>query len=188
VAQLLYADASLAVVRTMRGSTVAVDTAGGAGQLELARPDQAQAVWATRRGDALHLLEAATVSQTAAPGPDCFFSGSGFALRAVRLPSGTPLWRCELPGEGMTVSTPAPCGDIWLLSASNKGQVGLIGVDGATGRQAFVVQLSTRGGPGPAPFVVSAGRVVIGLGDSVSALTPSERTLRDALAEARAGR
>jgi outer membrane protein assembly factor BamB len=187
VARLLYADASLAVVRTMRGSTVAVETAGGTARLELARPDQAQAVWATRRGDVLYLLEAAAVSETVPSGPDCFFSGSGFAVQAVRLPSGTPLWRCELPGDGMTVSTPVPCGDVWLLSASKEGQVGLIGVDSASGRRAFAVQLSTPGSRGPAPFVVSAGRVVIGLGDSVRALTPSGRTLRDAVAEARAG-
>ena len=173
VSALVYADDSLAVLRTLDGRAVAIELAEGGRVLELSPAPGAQVVWADRAGDMLFLLECADLRQTIRYGPGSHFVGSGFALRALRMPDAAPLWRYELPGsQEQTVGTPLRCGKDWVFASGGPDQVRIAGVEALTGKESFAVELKGAGSSGPVPFTVSASRIVVGVGGTVTALVP----------------
>jgi len=168
--RVLHADDEWLVVRTLTGAARAVPLPGGPA-VDLADG----ALWADRRGDRVCLLRAAQDSGVQYHGPGRHVHGSGFSLHARHLADGRAVWDTDLHVTGPAmVSEPLRCGRLWLLTASEAERARVLGVEAASGAVVFDVELAGGAGVRALPFVVEAGRVVVGLGDRVTALEPGE--------------
>jgi hypothetical protein len=180
VDRLLHADGELAVVRTMDGSAVCMDSRSGE-RLFSAQPGEgASTAWAARVGEAVYVLEATGLEGIVRHGPESHFLGTGFRFRALRLPGGAPLWSRELPGTGFQVAgPPLRVGRLWLLRSSEPGRLHVLAADAETGEQAFNLTLEGPESPEPFSLAAAAGGLVIGRQQEVLALAPSEEAVRE---------
>ena len=159
---LLAADQDVVLALTLDGRLVGISARDGRQVLDV--PAQgARPLWAARRGETVYVLQASDLRDAADVGPETYFSGSGFVFRALRLADGTELWRLVWPAAPVqTMAPPRASGDLWLLRSTQSGQVRVAGVDAATGKEAFEVELEASKAPGPAMLLVRDGRLLVG--------------------------
>jgi outer membrane protein assembly factor BamB len=171
VERILHVDGSLLVCRSLEGQTVLVRREGAGRPLEATLTPSGVPLWAERQGDALYLLEAARLEGTAAYGPSEHWVGTGLVLRALDARDGREMWHAALPGpEKQMVGPPLNCGGLWLVGSGAWEKACVTGIEKDSGHCAFAVELDGPPGLRPVPMTVSEGRVVLGVGDRVTAL------------------
>jgi len=185
VAGIPWADQEVVTVNTPDRRTLLLDGRTGAVVTDVTGPDSGEVVWAERRDGVLYVLEAARLRARLPYGPEVHWQGSGFVLRAVRLPDGGTLWTRAWPQEeDRIVGSPVPCEGVWLLRSSGPGRLWVAGVEAASGADVFSVELPGRQRPRPMPLVLSGGRMLLGRGNTVIALKPGGAPLGQAVEDA----
>ncbi len=175
VDRIVCADEEVAVVRTVDGGADVLDARTGAVRMAMSRAGEGEVLWAERRGDAIYALEAARLRRRLSCGPETHWQGSGFILRAVRMPDGKALWTRPLPaGQDEVVGPPIPCEGLWLIRSCGEGRLWIAGVDAESGMDVFSLELEAGPSPAPLPLLVSGGRVILGAADGVVALEPGD--------------
>jgi len=170
-----WADQEVVTVNTLDQRTLLLDARTGDVVTDVTGADSRKVVWAERRGGVLYALEAARLRARLPYGPEMHWQGSGFVLRAVRVPDGGTLWtRAWSQGEDQIVSPPISCEGLWLLRSSGRGRLWVAGVDAASGADVFSVELEGGQRPRPMPLVLSGGRMLLGRGNTVIALKPGD--------------
>lgn len=183
VNRLIYADQAIVLLRTMDGRTVGLDRQTGSPCIQVGGAEDPEVVWAERREDVLYVLEAAELRRRIPYGPETHFQGSGFVLRAVRLPDASPVWSVQWPeAPEQVVGPPVRCERFWLLRAGEPGRIRIVGAESRTGRQLFAIELDGYQRPWPLALLVSAGRLIVGTHGTVSALQPGPQTIEEAIA------
>ncbi len=180
-----WADQEVVTVNTLDRRTLLLDARTGGVVTDVTGADSREVVWAERRGGVLYMLEAERLRARLPYGPEMHWQGSGFVLRAVRLPDGGTLWtRAWSQGEDQIVGPPISCGGLWLLRSSGRGWLRVAGVDAASGADVFSVELEGGQRPWPVPLVLSGGRMLLGQGNTVIALKPGDTPLGQAAEDA----
>jgi hypothetical protein len=171
VEELLWVSPERILVRTLAGSVSALDAQSGRELWTRDAQRDARATWAARRGNSMYLLEVGGYEGQTAYGPEDYWRGASWRLRAVDADTGRELWAAAGPDDGEGIcGPPLPWGGGWLIRWSRAGRLTLTGVDGDSGAQTFATDVSLPAGPAPAPLLTAGGRVIVGQGGRVTAL------------------